>query len=264
MSGWTTAVAVFSRRGAGGCIVAGAGGDGDGLRAGFLAAFILFTTGPFATLPATRTRLGGARPEPAAAGPGADFHPPLLYMGYVGGFSVAFAFAHRRALLSGRLDNTVHRFARPWTLAAWVFTTLGIVLGFGVGLLRRAGLGRLGSGTRWRRSFMPWLAGTACCTALAVWNSAPASGRGRCCPSAPSQLCLLGALLARLRSGGAGVGSRAASDPARGILAFVVAGHRRLAAAVRRARRHGVRSREVERRLTLCRASRCCSATTSC
>ncbi|AXC90133.1 hypothetical protein DOE62_08125 [Salmonella enterica subsp. enterica serovar Brandenburg] len=105
--------------------------------AGFLV-FILFTSGPFArTLPAPSG--GGARPEPAAAGPGLIFHPPLLYMGYVG-FSVAFAFAIA-ALLSGRLDSAFARFARPWTLAAWVFLTLGIVLG-SAGLLR-SWLGRL-------------------------------------------------------------------------------------------------------------------------
>ncbi len=48
-------------------------------------------------------------------------------MGYVG-FSVAFAFAIA-SLLSGRLDSTYARFTRPWTLAAWIFLTLGIVLG---------------------------------------------------------------------------------------------------------------------------------------
>ncbi len=60
-------------------------------------------------------------------------------MGYVG-FSVAFAFAIA-ALLSGRLDNAFTPCARPWTLAAWVFLTLGIVLGDSA--WATAGLGRL-------------------------------------------------------------------------------------------------------------------------
>ncbi|EBU9719958.1 hypothetical protein DM042_22870, partial [Salmonella enterica subsp. enterica serovar Agama] len=93
--------------------------------AGFLA-FILFTSGPFArTLPAFPVE--GRDLNPLLQDPGLIFHPPLLYMGYVG-FSVAFAFAIA-ALLSGRLDSAFTRFARPWTLAAWVFLTLGIVLG---------------------------------------------------------------------------------------------------------------------------------------
>ena len=51
----------------------------------------------------------------------------MLYMGYVG-FSVAFAFAIA-SLMTGRLDATWARWSRPWTMAAWVFLTLGIVLG---------------------------------------------------------------------------------------------------------------------------------------
>ena len=67
-------------------------------------------------------------------------------MGYVG-FSVAFAFAIA-SLLSGRLDSTYARFTRPWTLAAWIFLTLGIVLGSGMGLLRTAAGAAGGSGIR--------------------------------------------------------------------------------------------------------------------
>ena len=54
-------------------------------------------------------------------------HPPMLYMGYVG-FSVAFAFAIA-ALLGGRLDAAWARWSRPWTIVAWAFLGLGIVLG---------------------------------------------------------------------------------------------------------------------------------------
>ncbi|EBM6903739.1 hypothetical protein AAB55_004637, partial [Salmonella enterica subsp. enterica] len=124
MSGWTLAVAVFSRR-VPADIVARVLAVMGMVCAGFLA-FILFTSGPFArTLPAFPVE--GRDLNPLLQDPGLIFHPPLLYMGYVG-FSVAFAFAIA-ALLSGRLDSAFTRFARPWTLAAWVFLTLGIVLG---------------------------------------------------------------------------------------------------------------------------------------
>ncbi|MDP1357628.1 cytochrome c biogenesis protein CcsA, partial [Klebsiella pneumoniae] len=49
---------------------------------------------------------------------GMIFHPPILYLGYVG-FSVAFAFAIA-SLLAGRLDTALARWSRPWTHAAWM------------------------------------------------------------------------------------------------------------------------------------------------
>ncbi|HQC79307.1 MAG TPA: cytochrome c biogenesis protein CcsA, partial [Accumulibacter sp.] len=92
--------------------------------AGFLL-FILLTSNPFQRL------LPGAEEgrdlNPLLQDPGLIFHPPMLYMGYVG-FSVAFAFAIA-ALLSGQLDAAWARWSRPWTTAAWVFLTLGIALG---------------------------------------------------------------------------------------------------------------------------------------
>ncbi|CAC0118139.1 Cytochrome c-type biogenesis protein CcmF [Salmonella enterica subsp. enterica serovar Typhisuis] len=113
MSGWTLAVAVFSRQ-VPADIVARVLAVMGMVCAGFLA-FILFTSGPFArTLPAFPVE--GRDLNPLLQDPGLIFHPPLLYMGYVG-FSVAFAFAIA-ALLSGRLDSAFTRFARPWTLAA--------------------------------------------------------------------------------------------------------------------------------------------------
>ncbi|WP_254555700.1 cytochrome c biogenesis protein CcsA, partial [Salmonella enterica] len=65
--------------------------------------------------------------NPLLQDPGLNFHPPLQYMGNFG-FSVAFAFAIA-ALLSGRQDSAFTRLARPWTLPARVFLTLGIVIG---------------------------------------------------------------------------------------------------------------------------------------
>src|SRR4029434_3809076 len=89
--------------------------------AGFLL-FMLATSNPFESLfPAAAD---GRDLNPLLQDPGMVFHPPLLYMGYVG-FSVAFAFAIA-ALLAGRLDASVARWSRPWTTTAWIFLTLGI------------------------------------------------------------------------------------------------------------------------------------------
>ncbi|MEE9331274.1 MAG: heme lyase CcmF/NrfE family subunit [Methylophilaceae bacterium] len=130
---------------------------------GFLL-FILVTSNPFERLiPAA---MDGRDLNPLLQDPGMVFHPPLLYMGYVG-FSVAFAFAIA-ALLDGRLDVTWARWTRPWTTAAWVFLTLGIALG------SRWAYYELGWGGWWfwdaveNASFMPWLIGTALIHSLAV------------------------------------------------------------------------------------------------
>ncbi len=149
--------------GAGGYRRPGAGGDGDGLRR-------FSGVHPVHLRPvrphAAGLSGGGRDLNPLLQDPGLIFHPPLLYMGYVG-FSVAFAFAIA-ALLSGRLDSAFTRFARPWTLAAWVFLTLGIVLGSAWAYYE------LGWGGWWfwdpveNASFMPWLAGTALLHSLAV------------------------------------------------------------------------------------------------
>lgn len=130
---------------------------------GFLA-FIIFTSNPFERLiPAA---LDGRDLNPLLQDPGMVFHPPVLYMGYVG-FSVAFAFAIA-ALLDGRLDNAWARWTRPWTTAAWVFLTLGIAFG------SKWAYYELGWGGWWfwdaveNASFMPWLVGTALMHSLAV------------------------------------------------------------------------------------------------
>jgi cytochrome c-type biogenesis protein CcmF len=130
---------------------------------GFLA-FIIFTSNPFERLiPAA---LDGRDLNPLLQDPGMVFHPPVLYMGYVG-FSVAFAFAIA-ALLDGRLDVAWARWTRPWTTAAWVFLTLGIAFG------SKWAYYELGWGGWWfwdaveNASFMPWLVGTALIHSLAV------------------------------------------------------------------------------------------------
>ncbi|MDP5211210.1 heme lyase CcmF/NrfE family subunit [Microbulbifer sp. 2205BS26-8] len=127
--------------------------------------FILLTSNPFdRTLPFPPVE--GSDLNPLLQDPGMIVHPPLLYMGYVG-FSVAFAFAIA-ALLGGHLDAVWARWARPWTVVAWAFLTLGIALGSWWAYYE------LGWGGWWfwdpveNASLMPWLVGTALMHSLAV------------------------------------------------------------------------------------------------
>ena len=135
-----------------------------GLVTSGLLLFVLTTSNPFERLlPAAPD---GRSLNPLLQDPGLVFHPPMLYMGYVG-FSVAFAFAIA-SLLSGRLDAAWARWSRPWTTAAWVFLTLGIALGSWWAYYE------LGWGGWWfwdpveNASFIPWLVGTALLHSLAV------------------------------------------------------------------------------------------------
>lgn len=88
-------------------------------------AFILFTSNPFVRLAAPP--MNGQGMNPLLQDPGLAFHPPFLYLGYVG-LSMAFSFAIA-ALIEGRVDAAWARWVRPWTLAAWMFLTVGIALG---------------------------------------------------------------------------------------------------------------------------------------
>ena len=119
--------------------------------------FIVLTSDPFLRLdpaPADGRGLNPILQDPALA-----FHPPFLYIGYVG-FSIAFSFAIA-ALIEGRIDAAWARWVRPWTLAAWMFLTIGIAMGSWWAYYE------LGWGGWWfwdpveNASFMPWLAGTA-------------------------------------------------------------------------------------------------------
>ncbi|MBI5197964.1 MAG: heme lyase CcmF/NrfE family subunit [Nitrospirae bacterium] len=123
---------------------------------GFLA-LIVFLSSPF-------ERLFPAPPDgqdlnPLLQDPGMVFHPPFLYMGYVG-FSIPFAFAIA-ALLSGRLGEEWIRATHRWTLFAWMMLTFGILMGGYWSYYE------LGWGGYWawdpveNASFMPWLVGTA-------------------------------------------------------------------------------------------------------
>jgi cytochrome c-type biogenesis protein CcmF len=162
LAGWTVAVALFSRQ-LPAVMVARVVAVMGLVSTGFLL-FTLFTSNPFTRLlPAAEN---GRDLNPLLQDPGMIFHPPMLYMGYVG-FSVAFAFAVA-ALISGRLDSTWARWSRPWTTVAWVFLTLGIALGSAWAYYE------LGWGGWWfwdpveNASFMPWLVGTALIHSLAV------------------------------------------------------------------------------------------------
>ena len=151
-----------------GAMVAWWGGNlPPGLRARVLAvqsgvgvtffAFILFTSNPFWRL--ENPPLDGNDLNPLLQDPGLAFHPPFLYLGYVG-LSMAFSFAIA-ALIEGRVDAAWARWVRPWTLLAWVFLTIGIAFGSIWAYYE------LGWGGWWfwdpveNVSFMPWLLAAA-------------------------------------------------------------------------------------------------------
>jgi len=120
-------------------------------------AFTLFTSNPF--LRSEVPPFNGGDLNPLLQDPGLALHPPFLYLGYVG-LSMAFSFAVA-ALIEGKVDAAWGRWVRPWTLAAWVFLTIGIGLGSWWAYYE------LGWGGFWfwdpveNASFMPWLFATA-------------------------------------------------------------------------------------------------------
>ncbi|MEM9011189.1 MAG: heme lyase CcmF/NrfE family subunit [Pseudomonadota bacterium] len=120
-------------------------------------AFLLFTSNPFSRLAVPP--LDGGDLNPLLQDPGLALHPPFLYLGYVG-LSIVFSFAIA-ALLEGRVDAAWARWVRPWTLAAWLFLTVGIALGSWWAYYE------LGWGGWWfwdpveNASFMPWLVAAA-------------------------------------------------------------------------------------------------------
>ena len=130
------------------------------VQASIAVAFLLFsllTSNPFVRLVPAPSDGNGL--NPILQDPALSFHPPFLYTGYVG-FSIAFSFAIA-ALIEGRIDAAWARWVRPWTLAAWMFLTIGIAMGSWWAYYE------LGWGGWWfwdpveNASFMPWLAGTA-------------------------------------------------------------------------------------------------------
>lgn len=217
LSIWTVAVSFFSKH------------LPDAMRArilgvmglisiGFLL-FMLTVSNPFERLiPAA---LDGRDLNPLLQDPGMVFHPPMLYMGYVG-FSVAFAFAIA-ALLGGELDAAWARWSRPWTTMAWVFLTAGIMAGSNWAYYE------LGWGGWWfwdaveNASFMPWLVGTALIHSLAVTEKRGSFKAWTVLLAICAfSLSLLGTFL--VRSGVLTSVHAFATDPRRGlfILAFLV------------------------------------------
>jgi cytochrome c-type biogenesis protein CcmF len=185
---------------------------------GFLL-FTLATSNPFDRLVPAAAE--GRDLNPLLQDPGMIFHPPMLYMGYVG-FSVAFAFAVA-ALIGGNLDAAWARWTRPWTTAAWISLTLGIALGSWWAYYE------LGWGGWWfwdpveNASFMPWLVGTALIHSLAVTEKRGAFKAWTVLLAiAAFSLSLLGTFL--VRSGVLSSVHAFATDPTRGlfILGFLV------------------------------------------
>ncbi|RDE95398.1 heme lyase CcmF/NrfE family subunit [Aggregatibacter aphrophilus] len=218
LSLWSAAVALFSKRLPQEAAARVLGIMGI-ISIGFLL-FVLFTSNPFVrTFP--DFPVDGKELNPLLQDVGLIFHPPLLYMGYVG-FSVAFAFSIA-SLMTGKLDTAWARWSRPWTMAAWIFLTLGIVLGSWWAYYE------LGWGGWWfwdpveNASFMPWLAGTALLHSLAVTEKRGSFKAWTVLLAILAfSLCLLGTFL--VRSGILVSVHAFASDPTRGlyVLAYLI------------------------------------------
>ncbi|MBC7951021.1 MAG: heme lyase CcmF/NrfE family subunit [Rhodospirillaceae bacterium] len=181
--------------------------------------FILFTSNPFLRLVTPPANGNGL--NPLLQDPGLAFHPPMLYLGYVG-FSMAFSFAIA-ALIEGRVDAAWARWVRPWTLAAWVFLTAGIALGSWWAYYE------LGWGGWWywdpveNASFMPWLVGTALLhSSIVVEKRDSLKSWTILLAILAFGLSLLGTFL--VRSGVITSVHSFASDPARGVFILGILG----------------------------------------
>jgi len=183
------------------------------------AVFIVFFSNPYGRIfPAP---LEGRDLNPMLQDVGLIFHPPLLYLGYVG-FAVNFALSIT-ALLHQHLESQIARVMRVWVLVSWLFLTLGIVLGAWWAYYE------LGWGGWWfwdpveNASFMPWLAGTALLHSLAVTEKRGSFKAWTVLLAILAfSLCLLGTFL--VRSGILVSVHAFASDPTRGlyVLAYLI------------------------------------------
>jgi cytochrome c-type biogenesis protein CcmF len=124
----------------------------------FYLVLVLGPTRPFATL--VSAPVDGRGPLPLLQNhPLMAAHPPFLYLGFIG-LTVPFAFA-MAALISGTLSDRWIRITRRWTLAAWIFLTVGLLLG------ALWSYGVLGWGGYWawdpveNIALLPWLMATA-------------------------------------------------------------------------------------------------------
>ncbi|MEX6456649.1 heme lyase CcmF/NrfE family subunit [Moraxella osloensis] len=181
---------------------------------------VIFVSSPFnRSLPSIP--VDGKDLNPLLQDPGLIFHPPMLYMGYVGAV-VPFAFA-MAALWAGRLDAVWTRWSRPWTLAAWCCLTLGIVFG------SMWAYNELGWGGWWfwdpveNASLLPWLGGVALLHSLAVTEKRGVFKAWTIMLAIFTfALSLLGTFL--VRSGVITSVHSFAADPTRGLFILVILG----------------------------------------
>jgi cytochrome c-type biogenesis protein CcmF len=124
----------------------------------FFLGLSVFVENPFAPIEGMIPADGNGL-NPLLRHPGMIIHPPMLYLGFIG-FTIPYTFA-MAALISGKLDDSWIRTTRRWTLVAWLFLSLGLILG------GRWAYDVLGWGGYWgwdpveNASLIPWLAGTA-------------------------------------------------------------------------------------------------------
>lgn len=179
--------------------------------------FILLTSNPFLRI--AQPPFNGRGMNPLLEDPGLAFHPPFLYLGYVG-LSMAFSFAIA-ALIEGRVDATWARWVRPWTLVAWMFLTVGIAMGSWWAYYE------LGWGGFWfwdpveNASFMPWL------IASALLHSAIVVEKREALKSWTILLAILGFAFSLIgtfivRSGVITSVHSFASDPSRGVFILAI------------------------------------------
>ncbi len=186
------------------------------ISSGFLL-FILATSNPFIrNFP--NQPISGNDLTPILQDPGLLFHPPMLYLGYVG-FAISFAFAVT-ALIEGKLDKTWIHACKPWVILSWSFLSFGIVLGSWWSYRE------LGWGGWWfwdpveNASLLPWLAGTALLHSLIVSEKREAfKGWTILLSIIAFTLSLLGTFL--VRSGVLVSVHAFASDPTRGIYLLI-------------------------------------------
>lgn len=123
----------------------------------FFLSLLIFAANPFKML--SEALPDGKGLNPLLQDPGMVFHPPALYLGFVG-FSIPFAYA-AASLISGKLDITWIKITRKWALVSWFFLGIGIILGAQWAYIE------LGWGGYWawdpveNASLIPWLTATA-------------------------------------------------------------------------------------------------------
>ncbi len=195
----------------------------QGLLGVLFLAFAAFTSNPFTRLDPAPVQ--GNSLNPLLQDPALAFHPPLLYLGYVG-FSVSFSLAVA-ALIEGRANSSFWpawgRWVRPWALASWAFLTVGITLGAFWAYYE------LGWGGWWfwdpveNASFMPWLAGAALLHSAVVTERRGAlAGWTTFLALAAFTFSMLGAFL--VRSGVLTSVHAFAVDPERGLMLLAILG----------------------------------------